>query len=152
MPRRTSSPIRSAAPGPPSSSTARSQAASSRDTAAPAAATTPPSFERNNRSRVASSTRLAIEKRHVDASLKRRRLTPKHVPQPQGGFDDQDGVAHGGIQEAIEDQEHVATRLRGDGDPIRAAMPRNLDMVASDARDRQHAEETLVDLPKAMIQ
>src|SRR3977135_3009465 len=81
MPRRTSSAIRSVAPGAPNSRTARSQSASSRDTSAPAAATTPPSFDRNNSSRVESNTRLGIAERDLRDLLPRGRPALRdHAP------------------------------------------------------------------------
>src|SRR5438046_8006339 len=105
MPRRTSSPIRSVAPGPLSSSTARSQAASSRDTSAPAAATTPPSFERNNRSRVASKTRLGISDRDLHDLLHQGRPAPEQLEQPGSGPHDQDGIAGWRLHQTLESKE-----------------------------------------------
>src|SRR2546427_715554 len=105
MPRRTSSPIRSVAPGPLSSSTARSQAASSRDTSAPAAATTPPSFERNNRSRVASKTRLGMSERDLHDLLHQGRPAPEQVKQPVSWPHDQDGIAWRRLHQTLESKE-----------------------------------------------
>src|SRR6266496_1405858 len=129
MPRRTSSPIRSVAPGPPSSNTARSQAASSRDTSAPAAATTPPSFERNSRSRVTSRTRLAIERRDLHDALHRRRAAPEQVQQTWSRLHDQDGVARGWVDETFERKEQRSSALVGERHAIAPPMPCRLHLL-----------------------
>src|SRR6266700_3593694 len=129
MPRRTSSPIRSVAPGPPSSNTARSQAASSRDTSAPAAATTPPSFERNSRSRVTSRTRLAIERRDLHDALHRRRAAPEQVQQTWSRLHDQDGAAWGWVDETFERKEQRSSALVGERHAIAPPMPCRLHLL-----------------------
>src|SRR2546427_4284267 len=152
MPRRTSSPIRSAAPGPPSSSTARSQAASSRDTAAPAAATTPPSFERNNRSRVASRTRLAIDERRPDGFVRWSRRAVEQVPQPGSGPHDQDRFARWRLHQTVESKEERTGARARRRQAIPSPVPHEIPLLPAPGSLLPVDEDIVVDLPDAVVE
>src|SRR5947208_8216526 len=152
MPRRTSSPIRSVAPGPLSSSTARSQAASSRDTSAPAAATTPPSFERNNRSRVASKTRLGISDRDLHDLLHQGRPAPEQLEQPGSGPHDQDGIAGWRLHQTLESKEERPRAPAGRRHAIPPPVPHEIPLLPAPCSLLPLDEHIVVDFPDAVVE
>src|SRR5436309_13867123 len=121
--------MRSIAPASPRSTTARSEAASSRDTSPPAVATTAPSLERNNRSLVASRTRLAIGARDLHDLLHRGRPAPEQVQQTRGGLHDQDGVARRWVDQAGESKEERSLGRVRHRHPVAPAMPYRLHLL-----------------------
>src|SRR5213592_2421209 len=152
IPRRTGSPIRSVAPDPLSSSTARSQAASSRDTSAPAAATTPPSFERNNRSRVASKTRLGISERDLHDLLHRGRPAPEQVEQPGSGPHDQNGIAGWRLHQTRERKEARPRAPTGRRHAIPPPVPHEIPLLPAPCSLLRLDEHIVVDFPDAVVE
>src|SRR5256886_9976182 len=133
------------------STTARSQSFASCVSRPPPALTTAASFERNTRSRVASTTRLAIERLRRDRSLCGWGRPADEVQQRGAARQNQDRIPGRRLGESLEHEERWGPQTGGRPHSVTTPVPHHVQPVLLPAAPLPLHEHVVIDLPDARI-